>query len=107
MLKTKDNDKDIDKDKDNAMSECKDENMLTKVNFEEEKKLIDINHWTLKKTVKIFWNNSTISEICEKWILYCKNYAYIRSEELHTHLGELLYTREHKTGLSKKNHAST
>ena len=60
-----------------------------------------------KKTVKIFWNNNTISEICEKWIFYCNNFAYIRLEELHTHLGELLYTREHKAGLSKKNHAST
>ena len=56
-----------------------------------------------KKTVKIFWNNNTISEIREKWILYCNtNYTYIRSEELHTHLGELLYTREHKAGLSNK-----
>ena len=27
---------------------------------------------------------------------------YIRSEKLYTHLGELLYTREHKAGLSRK-----
>ena len=52
--KTKDNDEDIDKDKDEAMSKCIDENMLTKVYFEEEKKLIDNNHWTRKKTVKSF-----------------------------------------------------
>ena len=70
--------------------------------IEEEKELIDSNNWTQKKPVKIFWNNNTISEICEKWIFYCNNYAYIRSEELHTHLGELLYTREHKAGLSNK-----
>ena len=55
-----------------------------------------------KKKLKIFWNNNTISEICENWTFYCNNYAYIRSEELHTHLGELLYTREHKAGLSNK-----
>ena len=82
--------------------------MLTMVYFEEENELIDNNNWTRKKTVKTFWNNDTISEIFEKWMFYCNNYAYIRSEELHTHLGELLYTRKHKAGLSKKkNHAST
>ena len=71
--------------------------------IEEEKELMDNNNWMQKKTVKIFWNNNTISEIREKWILYCNtNYTYIRSEELYTHLGELLYTREHKAGLSKK-----
>ena len=89
------------------MSECKDENMLTKVYSKEGKKLIDVNYQIQKKTVKIFRKNNTISEICEKWIFYYDNYAYIRIEELHTHLGELLYTREHKADLSKKNHAST
>ena len=112
---TKDNDEDIDKDnsipktivkiedKDMTMSEYKDEDMLTKVYTEDEKKHIDNNHWTKRITIKIFWNNNNISEICEKWIFYNGNYAYIRSEELHTHLCELLYTREHKAGLSKKN----
>ena len=112
---TKDNDEDIDKDnsipktivkiedKDMTMSEYKDEDMLTKVYTEDEKEHIDNNHWTKRITVKIFWNNNNISEICEKWIFYNGNYAYIRSEKLHTHLCELLYTREHKAGLSKKN----
>ena len=54
-----------------------------------------------KKNCQGLWNN-TISEICEKWIFHCNNYAYIRFEELHTHLGELLYTRENKAGLSNK-----
>ena len=84
------------------MSECKDENKLAKGCSKEEMKLIDNNHWTQKKTVKIFWNNNTISEICEKWIFYNDNYAYIRCEELHTHLGEPLYIREHKASLSKE-----
>ena len=73
------------------------------VYFKEEKELINNNNWTRKKNVKIFLKNNTTSEICEKWILYCdNNYVYIRSEKLHTHLGELLYAREHKAGLSKK-----
>ena len=75
--------------------------MLTKVYSKEEMKLIANNHWTRKKTVKIFWNNNAISELCERWIFYNDNYAHIRCEELHTHLGELLYIREHKESLSK------
>ena len=60
-------------------------NILTKLFIEKEKELIDNNNWIQKNTVKIFWNNNTVSEIREKWILYCNtNYAYIRSEELHT-----------------------
>ena len=66
------------------MSECKDENMLTQVSSKEEMKIKNNNHWTRKKTVKIFWNNNTISEICEKWIFCSNNYAYIRCEKLHT-----------------------
>ena len=88
--------------KDKDKSKYINENILTKVYIEEKKKLIDNNNWAQKKTVKIFWNNNTISKICENWIFCCNNYAYIRSEELHTHLGELLYTREHKAGLSNK-----
>ena len=84
------------------MSEYKDENMLIKVCSKEKKKLIDYNYQIRKKTVKIFWNNNNISDICEKWIFYNNNYAYIRCEELHKHLGELLYTREHKAGQSKE-----
>ena len=90
------------------MSESKYENMLTKVCSKKEMKIINNNHWTRKKTVKIFWNNNTISEKCEKWIFYSNNYAYIRFEKLRTHLGESLYIRKHKASLSKKkNHAST
>ena len=101
--KIKDNDEDIDKDK--AMSECKYGNMLTKVYFKKEMKLID-NHWTRKKNFNIFLNNNTISEICEKWIFYNDSYAYRSCEALHTRLGELLYIREHKASLSKeKSHA--
>ena len=71
--------------KDKDKSKCVNENLLTKVFIEEEKELMDNNNWMQKKTVKIFWNNNTISEIREKWILYCNtNYAYIRSEEFHT-----------------------
>ena len=83
--------------KEKDKSKCVD-NILTMVYFKEENKLTN-NNWTRKKTVKIFWKNNTISEICEKWILCCNNYAYIRFEKLHTHLGELLYTKEHKAGL--------
>ena len=79
------------------------ESIFTMVYFKKENEHINNNNWARKKTVEIFWKNNTISEICEKWILYCNNnYAYIRSEKLHTHLGELLCTREHKEGLSKK-----
>ena len=56
------------------------ENIFTKVYIEEKKELIDNNNWTRKKNVKIFWNNNTISKICENCIFYCNNYAYIRSE---------------------------
>ena len=85
------------------------ENILTRVYIEEGKVLIDNNRWmqkkttTTTKTVKIFWNNNTISEICERWALFCNtDYMYIRSKKLYIHLGELLYTREHKADLSKK-----
>ena len=71
--------------KDKDKSKCVNENILTKVFIEEKKEPMDNNNWMQKKTVKIFWNNNTISEIREKWILYCNtNYAYIRSEEFHT-----------------------
>ena len=53
-----------------------------------------------------FWNNNTISELCEKWIFYNYNYAYIRSEELRTRSGEVLYTREHKATLSNEKSCS-
>ena len=80
-------------------SKCVD-NILTMVYFKEENELINNDNLTRKKTVNIFWENNTLSEICEKWIFYCNNsYRYIRCEKLHTHLGELLYTRKHKAGL--------
>ena len=40
--------------KDKDKSKCVNENILIKVCIEEEKKLIDNNNWTQKKTVKIF-----------------------------------------------------
>ena len=111
-LNRPDEDKHTPKDKDNTIciinikdkdkSECINENILTKVYIEEEKELIDNNNWTQKKTVKIFWNNNTISEICKKWIFYCDNYTYIRFEELYTHLGELLYTRNIRQAYQNK-----
>ena len=120
--KAKDNDEDMnkdqiinktivkieDKDEDKTRSECKDENMLTKVYFGEEMELINNNYWIRRKTFKIFWKNNTISELCEKWIFYNDNSAYIRLEEHLTLSGEWLYKiREHKVSLSKKNHATT
>ena len=50
----------------------------------------------------IFWNDGRISEICQKWIGYNGNYAYTKFEELCTCSGEVLFTREHKASLSKK-----
>ena len=84
--------------------------MLTKVYFDEQMELINNNHWIRRKTFKVFWNNNTISELCEKRIFYNDNYAYIRLEEHLTLSGESLYIiREHKASLSKKkkNHATT
>ena len=63
--KDKNKDKDMDKDKYKDKSKCINENILTKMYIEEEKELIDNNNWTRKKTVKIFWNNNTVSKICE------------------------------------------
>ena len=104
--KNKDNDNDkticIIKIKDKTNSECKDEDMLIKMYSIEVVYVIKDNYWIRKKIVKVYWNNSTISEINEKWIFYNNNYAHIRLEELRTCFGELLYNREHMATLSKK-----
>ena len=92
----------MEQDKDKTMSECKNENMLTKVYSTEEMVLIKTNYCIREKTLMVFWNNNTISEQCEKWIFYNDNYAYIRFEKLRTCSGKFLYTRKHKATLSKK-----
>ena len=54
-----------------------------------------------RRIVWIFWDDDHISELYEKWI-YCNIiYAYARFEELHTHSGEVLCTKEHKAAISK------
>ena len=53
-------------------------------------------NWKRRQIVWVFWNNSHVSELCEKWIYLNGKYAYIRFEELRTHSGEVLFTREHK-----------
>ena len=50
----------------------------------------------------IFWNDGRISEICQKWIRDNGNYANTKFEELCTCSGEVLFTREHKASLSRK-----
>ena len=54
------------------------------------------SNWKRRQIVWIFWNNGHISELCEKWIYINGKYAYTRFEELRTHSGEMLFTREHK-----------
>ena len=90
------------KDKDKTKSECKDEDMLSRVYSKEELVLIKNIYWIRKKKLMVFWNNNIISELCEKWIFYNDNYTYTKFEELRTRSGELLYTREHKATLSKE-----
>ena len=62
----------------------------------------DNSSWIGKKIFVIFWNDGRISEICQKWIYYNGNYAYAKFEELCTCSSEVLFTREHKASLSKK-----
>ena len=47
------------------------------------------------------WNNGRVSELCEKWIYLNGKYVYTKFEELRTHSGEVLFTREHKATTSK------
>ena len=54
------------------------------------------SNWKRRQIVWIFWNNGHISELCEKWIYINGKYAYTRFEEIRTHSGEMLFTREHK-----------
>ena len=58
-------------------------------------------NWKRRQIVWVFWNNSHVSELCEKWIYLNGKYAYTRFEELCTHSGEVLFTREHKATTSK------
>ena len=55
-----------------------------------------------KKFLAVLWNNGYTSELCQNWAFYKGNYVYTRFEELCTRSGEVLYTREHKATLSKK-----
>ena len=68
----------------------------------EEMAVIKGDHWIRKKILLVFWNNKRISKLFEKWIFCSDNYVYTRFEELSTHSGEVLYTKEHKATLSKK-----
>ena len=58
-------------------------------------------NWKRGRFVWVFWNDGHVSELCEKWIYHNDNYAYTRFEELRTHSGEVLFTREHKASISK------
>ena len=90
ISKTEDKDEDTDKD------------MLIRV-FRDSKQWHGKknSNWKRRQIVWIFWNNGHISELCEKWIYINGKYAYTRFEELRTHSGELLFTREHKATRSK------
>ena len=57
-------------------------------------------NWIKRQIVLIFWNYH-VSELCEKWIYHDGSYAYTRFEELRTHSGEVVFTREHKATISK------
>ena len=85
ISKTEDKDEDTDKD------------MLIRV-FRDSKQWHGKknSNWKRRQIVWIFWNNGHISELCEKWIYINGKYAYTRFEELRTHSGEMLFTREHK-----------
>ena len=66
------------------------------------KKMKDKNgNWERKQIIWIFWGDGHILELCEKWVYREGNYAYTRFEDLHTHSGEVLFTREHKAVTSK------
>ena len=56
---------------------------------------------TIRQIVWVFWDDGHISELCEKWVHYDGNYAYIRFEELLTRSGEVLFTREYMATTSK------
>ena len=58
-------------------------------------------NWKRRQIVWVFPNNGHVSELCEKWIYLNGKYAYTRFEELRTHSGEVLFTREHKVTTSK------
>ena len=58
-------------------------------------------NWKRRQIVWVFRNNGHVSELCEKWIYLNGKYAYTRFEELRTHSGEVLFTREHKVTTSK------
>ena len=111
--KNKDNDNDNDrticiiKIKDKRKSECKDEDMLTKVSSIQIMNVIRSDYQVLRKYVNIYQNNNTIYDIYEKWIFHSNNYAYISFEELRTCSDVSLYNREHKATLSKKIQATT
>ena len=46
-------------------------------------------NWKKRRILWVFWGNSHISELCEKWIHHDGNYAYARFEELCTSSGEV------------------
>ena len=63
--------------------------------------MVKNGNWKRRQIVWVFWNNGHVSELCEKWIYLNGKYAYTRFEELCTHSGEVLFTREHKATTSK------
>ena len=58
-------------------------------------------NWKRRQIVWIFWNNDHVSELWGKWIYINGKYGYTRFEELRTHSGKVLFTREHKANTWK------
>ena len=86
-----------DKDEDTYMLICSYECLGIRSNGAVKKN----GNWKRRQIVWVFWNNVHVSELCEKWIYLNDKYAYTRFEELRTHSGEVLFTREHKATTSK------
>ena len=72
----------------------------------EKMEVIKGDYWIRRKVPSVLWNNGYTSKLCENWAFYKDNYVYTRFEELFTFSDEALYTREHKSTLSKKRHSS-
>ena len=86
-----------DKDEDTDMFICSYECLGIRSNGAVKKN----GNWKRRQIFWVFWNNVHASELCEKWIYLNDKYAYTRFEELRTHSGEVLFTREHKATTSK------
>ena len=57
-------------------------------------------NWVKRQIFWVFWNDGHVSELYKKWIRHNHEYAYTGFEELRTHSGEVLFTREHKATTS-------